>query len=145
MATNTGKSILRTCLSKFGKSNEIDNLICYKYGTKEHIADYQNGNADAVLTERDTKRIKSGVSAVVKYFIKSNIYAGWHSSVGIGSGRYQIDTTILEKFEKDSEQDYKVIVTGSKDNDRIYLFRKESGIEKFFENVLGLKKQEEEK
>lgn len=145
MATNTGKDILRTCLSKYGKSNEIDSLICYKYGTKEHIEDYQNGNADAILTERDKKRIKGGVPTVVKCFVKSNIYVGWKSSVGIGNGRYQIDTSILKEFNKKNEQDYEMIITGSRDDEKIYLFREGSGIEKFSENVLGLKKQEEAK
>lgn len=145
MAASAGKDFLRTCLAKFGKSAEIDNLLCYKYGNKNSIDAYQNGNADAILTEHDIKRIQGGLPVVVKCFVKSHIYAGWHSGVVIGNGKCKIATSVLKDFETDTEQDYKVIATGSKDEEKVYLFRKESGIEKFFEEVLGLKKQGETK
>ena len=61
----------------------------------------------------------------------------------MGSGKYCIEASRLREFEADTECDYKKIVTGNKEVDRVYLFRRESGIEKFFENVVGLKKQKD--
>lgn len=60
-------------------------------------------------------------------------------------GKYCIETSRLREFEADTEYDYNEIVTGNKKVDKIYLFRRESGIKKFFENVVGLKKQEDTK
>lgn len=77
--------------------------------------------------------------------IHPKIYAGWHSVVGIGSGKYCIETSRLREFEADTDCDFKEIVTGDKEVDRVYLFRKESGIKKFLENVVGPKEQENRK
>lgn len=145
MSMKAGENALRTCLAKLDSSAKIDTLLCYKVGNKKCTADYQNNNAVAVLTQKDSKQIRSGVPFVVKCFIHPEIYAGWHSAVGIGSGKYCIETSRLAEFEADTNCDYKAIVTGNKEVDKIYLFRRESGIKKFFENVVGLKKQEDAK
>lgn len=143
MSKSRGKDLLRTCLMKFDKTARLESYVCCKRGTKNCMNDYQNDNADAVLTENDFKCIQAGATVVVKCFVKSEMYAGWHASAGIGNGKYQVDISILKDFEANTEQDYKVITTGSKDDEKVYLFRKESGAEKFFENVLGLKRPEE--
>lgn len=145
MSTKAGKNALRTCLAKLDSSAKIDTLLCYKVGNKKCTADYQNNNAVAVLTQKESKRIHNGVPFIVKCFIHSEIYAGWHSDVGIGSGKYCIETSRLAEFEADTDCDFKEMVTGGKEMDRVYLFRKESGIKEFFENVVGLKEQENTK
>ena len=143
MSTKGGKNTLRTCLSKLDSSAEIETLLCYKYGNKKHMTEFQNEDVVTVLTQKEKKQICNGVPFVVKCFIHPEIYAGWHSAVGIGSGKYCIETSRLAEFEADTNCDYKEIVTGNKEVDRVYLFRRESGIEKFLENVVGLKKQKD--
>ena len=145
MSMKAGKNALRTCLAKLDSSAKIDTLLCYKVGNKKCTADYQNNDAGARLTLKESQQVRNGVPFVVKCFIHPEIYAGWHSDVGIGSGKYPIETSRLREFEADTERDYKEIVTGNKEVDRVYLFRRESGIEKFFENVVGIKKQEDTK
>lgn len=145
MSMKAGKNALRTCLAKRDSSAKIDTLLCYKVGNKKYTADYQNNDAGAKLTPKESQQVRNGVPFVVKCFIHPEIYAGWHSDVGIGSGKYSIETSRLREFEADTERDYKEIVTGNKEVDRVYLFRRESGIEKFFENVVGLKEQENTK
>ena len=114
MSMKAGENALRTCLAKLDSSAKIDTLLCYKVGNKKCTADYQNNNAVAVLTQKDSKQIRSGVPFVVKCFIHPEIYAGWHSAVGIGSGKYCIETSRLAEFEADTNCDYKAIVTGNK-------------------------------
>lgn len=145
MSMKAGKNALRTCLAKLDSSDKIDTLLCYKYGNKKHMTEFQNEDAVAVLTQKESKQIHNGVPFVVKCFIHPEIYVGWHSAVGIGSGKYCIETSRLREFEADTKCDYKRIVTGDKEVDRVYLFRRESGIEKFFENAVGLKKQKDTK
>lgn len=145
MSTKAGKNALMTCLAKLGSSANIDALLCYKYGNKKHMTEFQNEDAVAVLTQKESKQIHNGVPFVVKCFIHPEIYAGWHSVVGIGSGKYCIENIRLAEFEADTDCDYKEIVTGNNKVDRVYLFRRESGIEKFFENAVGLKKQKDTK
>lgn len=145
MSTKAGKNALRTCLTKLGGLANIDAILCYKYGNKKHMTEFQNEDAVAVLTPKESQQIRNGVPFVVKCFIHPEIYAGWYSDVGIGSGKYCIETSRLREFEADTECDYKEIVTGNKEMDRVYLFRRESGIKKFFVNVVGLKEQEKTK
>lgn len=141
MSRKKGKDMLRTNLLSMDKSLDIDELLCYKCGNKDRIDNYQNGFAEAKLNKAEIKRIQNVVPVVVKYFCKSEIYAGWHSSVGLGSGKYRVDTAPLKSFESDVECDYRVIVTGHNDDSRIYLFRNNSGIIKFFEDALRIKEQ----
>lgn len=145
MSTKAGKNALRTCLAKLDSSVNIDALLCYKFGNKKCMAEFQNNDAGAILTPKESQQVRNGVPFVVKCFIHPEIYAGWYSDVGIGSGKYPIETSRLREFEADTGRDYKEIVTGDKEVDRVYLFRRESGIEKFFENAVGLKKQKDTK
>lgn len=142
MSTKAGRNALRTCLQKIDGSLNIDDVLCYKYGSKEHMADFQGKDAGAKLNLAELERVHNGVPSVVKCFIHPEIYAGWHSAVGIGSGKCHVEAKELAEFEADTNTDFKEIVTGQNAEDRVYLFRKDSGIEKFFVDALGIKKKE---
>lgn len=144
MSTKAGRNALRTCLLKMDGSRNIDDVLCYKYGNKEHMADFQGKDAGAILNSAELERIHNGVPSVVKCFIHPEIYAGWHSSVGMGSGKYHVEAKELAEFEADTNCDFKEIVTGENAKDRVYLFRKDSGIERFFVDALRIKKEKSE-
>lgn len=137
MDSKSGKDRLRTCLQELDDSLQVDDLILYKYGNRD-IRGYQTNVIDSKLISEDY-RIIQDKAAVVKCFLKSEIYVAWRVCVGIGNGKYSVSKSELEQFETATNTDFKEIITGDGDSDRIYIFRGVSGIRNFFTNVLGIK------
>lgn len=137
MNSKSGKDRLRTCLQGLDNTASIDDIILYKYGNRE-IREYQNNTIDTLLNS-EGRRAARNKNAVVKCFLKSEIYVAWRVCVGIGNGKYSVSKSELEQFETATNTDFKEIITGVEDSDRIYIFRDESGIGKFFTNVLGIR------
>lgn len=141
MNSKSGKDRLRTCLQELDKSLQVDDLILYKYGNRD-IRGYQTNVIDSKLISEDY-RIIQDKAAVVKCLLKSEIYVAWRVCVGIGNGKYSVSKSEVEQFEKATNCDFKEIITGTKDSDRVYIFRNESGIKKFFTEVLEINEQSE--
>lgn len=74
------------------------------------------------------------VSFVVACYIHMEIYVAWHQSVGLGNGKFAIEKRELMAFENDPACDYKEILIEK--NDKVYMFRNETGIASFFEVAL---------
>lgn len=143
MTKDGGEDLLRTCLAKMDSSIELSKLLCYKTGNRKQAEAYNGENIDTELSSKDMVNIKAGVLAVVKCFYHIEVYVAWHASIGIGSGKYRVHKSDLIKFENDIKCNYWEVLTGTRDVDKVYFFRNESGIEKFFKDVLEIKKQEE--
>ncbi len=140
--SDTGRDKMRTCLAKMDDSINIDDLILYKYGNKKTEA-YKGTTVEAKLNDAEYEKIDN-VAAVVKYFLESGIFVAWRSGAGKANGKYSVrisDLTAFEASECSDKNDYKEIITGNKDHDRVWLFRNDSGIEKFFSEVLGIKRK----
>lgn len=143
MTKDGGEDLLRTCLAKLDSSIELSKLLCYKTGNRKQAEAYNGENIDTVLYLKDKASIEAGVLAVVKCFYHIEVYVAWHTSIGIGSGKYRVHKSDLIKFENDKKCSYWEVLTGTKDVDKVYFFRNESGIEKFFKDALGIMKQNE--
>lgn len=139
-----GLDKLRTCLFEIDETVKIEDLLLCKYGTKKHISEYSVDSIATDLTSEEIKRAHN-LPVVVKCFIHPEIYAAWHSGVGIGKGKYFVSKSELEEFESHSEIDYKESVIGNSDLDKVYIFRNNSGIKKFFTNVCKIKEQDKSK
>lgn len=138
MTIKDGLNALRTVLLSLNREIAIDELILYVTGNKKHMSEYAN---DSIVTqlENDENRNRS---FVVKCFIKPEIYVAWHSCVGDGNGKYFVSRSSLVDFEENPQEDYKVFCAGESADNNVYIFRHESGIQKFFKEVLNLKKPE---
>lgn len=139
-----GLDKLRTCLFEMDETVRIEDLLLYKYGTKKHTSEYSSASIAADFSSEEIK-YEHNLPVVVKCFIHPEIYAAWHSSVGIGRGKYYVSKSDLEEFERHSEIDYKESVIGNSDLDKVYIFRNNSGIKKFFTNVCKIKEQDKSK
>ena len=136
MTKKGGKNFLISCLVNMPAAVDIDELLCYKYGNRKHTEDYQHDIIASKLTEAETTKLKSGVPFVVACYIHMEIYVAWHQSVGLGNGKFAIEKRELVAFENNPACDYKEILTGKTSNDKVYIFRNETGIAKFFEVAL---------
>lgn len=137
MTTKEGKNLLRRCLAKIDSSLNIDTLLRYKCGTRKHAEDYQRDDIISNLTQADTDILKTGVPFLVTCYIHMEIYVAWHNSVGFGNGKYVVYKRDLMAFESDTECDYKEIIIGKATDTTVYIFRNESGINKFFQKALS--------
>ena len=106
----SGKNLLISCLANKTDTCDVNELICYKYGTKEHAEDYQHDIIASKLTEAETTQLKAGVPFVVACYIHMEIYVAWHQSVGLGNGKFAIEKRELMAFENDPACDYKEIL-----------------------------------
>lgn len=137
MDRKSGLDRLRTCLFEMDETVKIENLVLYKCGTKKHITEYALASIETSLYQEDYKCVHD-LPVVVKCFVYPEIYVAWHTSVGIGNGKYFVSKSDLEKFENHPENDYKEIVTGDDNLNKVYFFRNASGIKKFFTNALKI-------
>lgn len=138
MTKKDGLNMLRTVLLSMNREIAIDELILYVTGNKKHMSEYAN---ESILTQIGDD-IKRNCPFVIKCFIKPEIYVAWHSCVGVGSSKYFASRSSLVDFEENSQEDYRVFCAGDSACNNVYIFRHESGIQKFFEKVLNLKNPE---
>ena len=131
-----GKNFLRTCLAKIDPSRDVDQIFCYKYANRKHAEDYHGEEYVSKLTKEDRKMIKSGASYVITCFGHLELFVAWHQSSGFGSGKYKVSKSDLIAFENDNECDYQGYRIGKTEDARAYIFRNESGFNKFFHDVV---------
>jgi len=139
-----GENFLRTCLANIDQSLDADKIFCHKYANRKHAADYQKDEYVSKLTEEDTKVIKSGASYVITCFGHLEFFVAWHQSSGIGSGKYRVSKSDLIAFEKDTACDYQEHRIGEAEDARVYIFRNESGFNRFFRDVAAPSIREEQ-
>lgn len=137
MTTNGGKNFLRTCLANIDISLNIDKIFCYKYATRKHAVDYQTDEYVAILTDAQINTIKSGVPYVITCFTHLEIFVVWHQSIGSGNGKYPVSKHDLVAFENNSTCDYLERIIGKTEDAKVYIFRNESGFNKFYQNVVA--------
>lgn len=130
-----GKNFLLTCLAKNDPSLDVDQIFCYKYANREHAEDYQRDECVSKLTKKDKEMIRSGASYVITCFGHMEFFVAWHQSSGIGSGKYRVSKSDLIAFENDTG-DYQKHLIGKTEDAMVYIFRNESGFNKFFHNVV---------
>ena len=135
MNSNGGKNFLRTCLNKIDSSMDIDRIFCYKYAN--HAAEYQHDEYTASLTTAQMKDITDGVPYVVACFTHLEFFVAWHQSVGRGNGKYSISKHDLIAFENDLASDYVEHIIGIAGDAKVYIFRNESGFNKFYKDVVA--------
>ena len=131
-----GKNYLRTCLAKIEPSRDVDQIFCYKYANREHAEDYQRDECVSKLTKKDKEMIRSGASYVITCFGHMEFFVAWHQSSGAGSGKYKVSKSDLIDFENNAACDYQEHLTGKTEDARVYIFRNESGFNKFFHDVV---------
>ena len=137
MTTNGGKNFLRTCLTNIDTSLDVDKIFCYKYANRKHAADYQHDEFISTLTKANMEAIKDGVPYVITCFIHLEFFAVWHQNIGRGNGKYYVSKHDLVAFENDPSCDYIERVIGNAEDAHVYLFRKESGFKKFYQNIVA--------
>lgn len=137
MTTNGGKNFLRTCLENIDPSLDIDKIFCYKYANRKHAADYQKDEFVSSLTDVNMEAIKSGVPYVITCFIHLEIFVVWHQSIGRGNGKYPVSKHDLVAFENNPTCDYLERIIGKTEDAKVYIFRNESGFNKFYQNVVA--------
>lgn len=131
-----GENFLRTCLANIAPSLNIDKIFCYKYANRKHAKDYQGAEYISKLTEKDKKAIRSGASYVITCFGHLEFFVAWHQSSGFGSGKYKVSKSDLIAFENNAVCDYQEHLIGKTEDARVYIFRNESGFNKFFRDVV---------
>lgn len=138
MTIKDGLNALRTVLRSINPTAEIDELVLYKFGSKEHMSEYAQEPIVAELKTDEQKSIPE-IPLVVKCFIKPEIYAAWHSCADRGNGKFSVSKSSMVDFEENPNEDYKVIHAGENASDDVYIFRNERGIQKFFDAALLVK------
>lgn len=137
-----GENLLLTCLRKMDASCELSDILHYKTGNKKSASNYNGGTIPTKLKEDEIKMIDGNIPFVVKCFYHMEIYVAWHSEVGIGNGKYCVYQSSLKDFEDKQELSYNVMNTGTRDIDRVYFFRGQTGIKRFFTDAVGIQKKE---
>jgi hypothetical protein len=132
-----GENFLQTCLAKIDPSRDVDkNFFRYKYANRKHAADYHGEEYVSKLTEEDKEMIRSGASYVITCFCHLEFFVAWHQSSGFGSGKYKVSKSDLSAFENDTECDYQKHLIGKTEDAMVYIFRNESGFNKFFNDAV---------
>lgn len=137
MTTNGGKNFLRTCLANIDRSLDIDKIFCYKYANRKHAADYQKDEYVSTLTAANMEAITSGVPYVITCFTHLEIFVVWHQSIGRGNGKYPVSKHDLVAFESNPDCDYVEHIIGKTEDDKVYIFRNESGFRELYKNVIA--------
>lgn len=141
MTGREGENLLQTCLNQIGASRQISEILYFKTGNRKKSSDYNRGKIVTMLKPDEVKAIRDNIPFVVKCFYHMEIYVAWHSAVGIGSSKYCVYRSSLENFENNQTSTYFVMNTGMQDVDRVYFFRGRAGINRFFTDVVGIKKE----
>lgn len=142
MTAREGENLLQTCLNQIDASRKISEILYCKTGNRKKASDYNRGEIITTLRPEEIETIKGKVPFVIKCFYHMEIYVAWHSAVGIGSSKYCVYRSSLENFENDQASTYFAMDAVTRDIDRVYFFRGQTGINRFFTDVVGIKKKE---
>lgn len=142
MTAHEGENLLQTCLNQIDASRKISEIMYYKTGNRKKASDYNRGEILTTLRPEEIETIKGKVPFIVKCFYHMEIYVAWHSDIGIGSSKYCVYRSSLEKFEENQESTFYAMSTGARDIDRVYFFRGRMGINSFFTDVVEITKKE---
>ena len=126
MKTQEGKYFLQDCLDQCRPNVSIDDLIIYKYATK-NIVQLKDGIILAIVDEKKFTE-HPHASYVVKYLRHDNAFVAWKTDSGRGNGNYQAFAKQVFDFLSSTETVQQVNVPQNGD---AILFQRtpESGIE----------------
>ena len=136
MNQNGCKNFLRTCIKNLDQALDVDNIFYYKYANRKHAEDYQTDEYSAILSDKDRKLLKTGVPYIIVCFTHLEFFAVWHQAFGKRNGKCTVSKYDLINFESNTDCDYLELIIGETENDKVYLFRNESGFNKFYQNVV---------
>lgn len=137
MNTTGGKNFLRNCLNNINPELDVDKIFCYKYANRKHAVDYQKDEYVAILNATNRDALKSGVPYIITCFTHLEFFAAWHQNYGKVDGKYSMSKHDLVSFENDPTCDYTERIIGKAENAKVYIFRNESGFNKFYQNVVA--------
>lgn len=106
MNKSQGEETLRNCLEQVAPELNLNDLISYKTGNREHAQDYQNDIIITNLENAGMVAIAKGASYIVKCFYNFGVYVAWNVESGKASGKYIVYREYVMNMENGRWSNY---------------------------------------